>query len=149
MGEMDPQGMLEGAFWGGTLSQRLEAARGAARAGAKLDAAVGADGSTLLMRACASGQAETVRILLEIGADPMARRSDGACALWVACAEHPGHHEAVEALMEKGADPRSSGPGGADVAAALRGMPGRGREAQIIERFARDAKARAAGLSIP
>ena len=131
----DLQEQLIQSFWSGSRDQRHEAARAAVRAGAKVDAPLGPDGSTLLMRACALGQMESVNILLDLGADPMARRKDGACAMWVACAEHPGHLEAVAALWSKAADPTTSGPGGQDVSKLLSSMPGRTLEIELIKKL--------------
>jgi ankyrin repeat protein len=60
-------------------------------------------GSTPLLFAARSGDAESARLLLAAGADPNNSLPDGTSALVLAA--HSGHRDAVVALLEKGASP--------------------------------------------
>lgn len=60
---------------------------------------------TALMRACIGGQAKSVRILLESGADANMKREDGQRALHFAAAR--GDLECVKLLLNYGADVRA------------------------------------------
>ena len=65
------------------------------------------DGDTALIAACHLGQAETVRLLLQHGADPNAKRAvEGGTALMRASAN--GHVQAVRLLLEHRADPNAA-----------------------------------------
>src|SRR5215831_15647333 len=66
-------------------------------------------GSTALLFAARSGDAESVRLLLAAGADVNDTQPDGMSALTLAA--HSGNGPAGHALLEKGADPNASGIG--------------------------------------
>jgi cytohesin len=60
-------------------------------------------GWTPLITACASGSAETARVLLEAGADPSAAAADGRTPLHFSA--QLGEVELIRALLARGADP--------------------------------------------
>jgi ankyrin repeat protein len=64
-------------------------------------------GYTPLMAAMRSGNAETIRLLIEQGADVRAKTKSGYTALYGA-ASWPGNAAVVRLLLEKGADPKVS-----------------------------------------
>jgi ankyrin repeat protein len=77
-------------------------------------------GSTPLLFAARSGDAESARLLIEAGADVNDELPDGASALVVAA--HSGHTSAATLLLEKGADPNAAAVGYTALhAAVLRG----------------------------
>ncbi len=77
-------------------------------------------GSTPLLFAARSGDAESVRLLIAAGADANEALSNGMSALVLAA--HSGQGAAASALIEKGADPNADGIGYTALhAAALRG----------------------------
>jgi ankyrin repeat protein len=74
----------------------------------------GADGITPLMAAAQAGHTETVRTLLDAGADVNARRGGGAKGRTALIdAAGAGHAEIVRLLLGKGADPNARGDGDA------------------------------------
>jgi ankyrin repeat protein len=76
-------------------------------------------GSTALLFAARSGDAESVRLLLAAGADANDTQPDGMSALTLAA--HSGNGPAGHVLLEKGADPNAAGIGYTALhAAALR-----------------------------
>jgi ankyrin repeat protein len=77
-------------------------------------------GSTPLLFAARSGDAESVRLLLAAGADVNDTQPDGMSALTLAA--HSGNGPAGHLLLEKGADPNAAGIGYTALhAAVLRG----------------------------
>ena len=74
-------------------------------------------GSTPLLFAARSGDAESARILLDKGADANDALPDGTSALVLAA--HSGHGEVGAALLEKGADPNAMGSGYTALHAAV------------------------------
>jgi uncharacterized protein len=74
-------------------------------------------GSTPLLFAARSGDADSARLLLAAGADPNASLPDGASALVLAA--HSGHREVALALLGKGANPNDLGAGYSALHAAI------------------------------
>jgi ankyrin repeat protein len=74
-------------------------------------------GSTPLLFAARSGDAESARLLIEAGADVNDELPDGASALVVAA--HSGHTSAATLLLEKGADPNAAAVGYTALHAAV------------------------------
>jgi ankyrin repeat protein len=74
-------------------------------------------GSTALLFAARSGDGESVRLLVEGGADVNEALPDGASALVVAA--HSGHARAATMLLEKGADPNAAAVGYTALHAAV------------------------------
>jgi ankyrin repeat protein len=74
-------------------------------------------GSTPLLFAARSGDAESARLLIDAGADVNDTLPDGASALVVAA--HSGHTGAATLLLEKGADPNAAGVGYTALHAAV------------------------------
>lgn len=82
--------------------------------------AVDFGGSTALLFAASSGDAESARVLLEHGADVNDTAADGNSALVLAA--FSGHGAVARLLVERGADPNAAGAGYAALhAAVLRG----------------------------
>ena len=79
-------------------------------------------GSTPLLFAARSGDAESVKLLVEGGADVNETMPDGASALVIAA--HSGHTRAAMMLLDKGADPDAAAVGYTALhAAVLRSDP--------------------------
>jgi ankyrin repeat protein len=74
-------------------------------------------GSTPLLFAARSGDAESVRLLLAAGADVNDTQPDGMSALTLAA--HSGNGPAGHVLLEKGADPNAAGIGYTALHAAI------------------------------
>jgi ankyrin len=74
-------------------------------------------GSTPLLFAARSGDAESSRMLIEAGADVNETLPDGASALVIAA--HSGHTRAATVLLEKGADPNAAEVGYTALHAAV------------------------------
>lgn len=74
-------------------------------------------GSTPLLFAARSGDAESARMLIEAGADVNETLPDGASALVIAA--HSGHTRAATVLLEKGADPNAAEVGYTALHAAV------------------------------
>jgi ankyrin repeat protein len=74
-------------------------------------------GSTPLLFAARSGDAESAKHLLAAGADPNDRLPDGTSAL--ALAAHSGHRDVAVALLDKGANPNDLGAGYSALHAAI------------------------------
>lgn len=74
-------------------------------------------GSTPLLFAARSGDAETVRLIVDAGADVNETLADGASALVIAA--HSGHTRAATTLLDKGADPNAAGIGYTALHAAV------------------------------
>lgn len=74
-------------------------------------------GSTPLLFAARSGDAESARLLLQAGADPNDALPDGTSALVLAA--HSGHGGVAAVLLEKGADPNAAGSGYTALHAAV------------------------------
>jgi ankyrin repeat protein len=74
-------------------------------------------GSTPLLFAARSGDAESARLLIEAGADVNETLPDGASALVIAA--HSGHTRAATILLEKGADPNAASVGYTALHAAV------------------------------
>lgn len=74
-------------------------------------------GSTPLLFAARSGDAESAKLLLAHGADPNDALPDGTSALVLAA--HSGHREVALALLEKGANPNDIGVGYTALHAAI------------------------------
>ncbi|HEY7390641.1 MAG TPA: ankyrin repeat domain-containing protein [Bryobacteraceae bacterium] len=74
-------------------------------------------GSTPLLFAARSGDAESARLLLAHGADPNDALPDGTSALVLAA--HSGHREVALALLDKGANPNDMGVGYSALHAAI------------------------------
>jgi ankyrin repeat protein len=74
-------------------------------------------GSTPLLFAARSGDAESARLLLAHGADPNDSLPDGTSALVLAA--HSGHREVALALLDKGANPDDLGVGYSALHAAI------------------------------
>ena len=73
------------------------------------------DGTTLLMSACECGNTDRIELLIAFGADPNARRLDGATPLWCASVVHSQHQEAISILLTLGARIEDGGPDGSDI----------------------------------
>lgn len=88
-----------------------------------LEAADG-NGNTALLWACAHGEREIARDLLDRGADLTARNAGGWGAML--CAAANGRAEIIEELLSRGLDPRGAKDGGvsAGALAAARGFAG-------------------------
>lgn len=111
-----PNSLLLGIFdASSTPASRLAKGRAALAAGARIDAPLFDDGTTMLMSACECGYTDRLELLIELGADPNARRSDGGAPLWCACAEHGQHQAAMVILLGHGARIEGAGPGGLDA----------------------------------
>lgn len=83
-------------------------------------AQIGAGGSTALLFAARSGDAQSARLLIEAGAELDAAGADGNTALVLAT--FAGHPEVARVLLDAGADPNTAGAGYSALhAAALRG----------------------------
>lgn len=74
-------------------------------------------GSTPLLFAARAGDAESVRLLVEGGADVNETMPDGATSLVIAA--HSGHTDAAKMLLEKGADPNAAAVGYTALHAAV------------------------------
>jgi ankyrin repeat protein len=74
-------------------------------------------GSTPLLFAARSGDAESARMLVEAGADVNETLPDGASALVIAA--HSGHTRVATVLLEKGADPNAAEVGYTALHAAV------------------------------
>ncbi|HEU4688566.1 MAG TPA: ankyrin repeat domain-containing protein [Vicinamibacterales bacterium] len=74
-------------------------------------------GSTPLLFAARSGDDESVKLLVEAGADVNDTLADGASALVIAA--HSGHTRAAVTLLEKGADPNAADIGYTALHAAV------------------------------
>jgi ankyrin repeat protein len=74
-------------------------------------------GSTPLLFAARSGDAESARMLIEAGADVNETLPDGASALVIAA--HSGHTSAATVLLQKGADPNAAEVGYTALHAAV------------------------------
>ncbi len=74
-------------------------------------------GSTPLLFAARSGDAESAKLLLDHGADPNDRLPDGTSALVLAA--HSGNREVALALLDKDADPNDLGIGYTALDAAI------------------------------
>ncbi len=74
-------------------------------------------GSTALLFAARSGNAESARLLIAAGADVNDALPDGASALVVAA--HSGHRQVATVLLDKGANPNANGIGYTALHAAV------------------------------
>ncbi len=83
----------------------------------ELNYSVQRGGSTPLLFAARSGDAESVKLLVEAGADVNDTLADGASALVIAA--HSGHTRAATVLLEKGADPNAADIGYTALHAAI------------------------------
>jgi ankyrin repeat protein len=88
--------------------------------GANVESRLSGSGWTPLISACASGSAETARVLLEAGADPSAASADGRTPLHFSA--QLGEVELIRVLLARGADPqRPDRHGETPLASAERG----------------------------
>jgi ankyrin repeat protein len=83
----------------------------------ELNYSVPRGGSTALLFAARSGDAESARLLVAAGADVNEALPDGASALIVAA--HSGHRQAAITLLDKGADPNANAVGYTALHAAV------------------------------
>ena len=74
-------------------------------------------GSTPLLFAARSGDAESARLLLDAGADPNDMLADGLPALTLAA--YSGHGDAAQVLLDRGADPHAAAIGFTALHAAV------------------------------
>ena len=119
------------AFFGHPTAVKLLLSRGAdAKSHAK-----NAQRVAPLHSAVAQGNAESVKAILDAGADPNARQAGGFTPLLVAAAK--GQLDNVKALLEKGAD-----PSGANDAGATPLVLARARKHDEIVRFLESKSAR-------
>jgi hypothetical protein len=100
-------------------SRRVSEIQSMARGGADLNRPAGNNGWTPLMHAIHKNQKESVRALLDAGANVNARTSHGLTALMMAAAY--GQEDIVQLLLERGADPRSETRDGVNALTAAVG----------------------------